>query len=69
MSERIDGTFTTVTVKRSWTVGRPDGSTAMVLDTMEAEPIAFALDLRAIQNLQEHLADAALLLSQKPGQA
>lgn len=69
MARPGDGDFKTVTVTQSWTVCRPDGTTAMVLNTQEAGPIAFRLDLKTIQAIRRELADCERFLSQGSGQA
>lgn len=66
---RMDGEFTTVTVLASWAAARPDGTTALVLNTKEAGPIAFSVDRKAIAALRRDLAACEQLLSQPRGQA
>lgn len=69
MDKRIDGEFRTVTVIRSWPAGTASGATALVLDTRELGPIAFEIDLKAIEVLQRQLSDCARILSRAPGKA
>ena len=66
---RRDGEYTTVTVRSSWTAATATGATGLVLDTAELGPIAFALNLEAIQTLRRQLDDAEAFLAQNPGHA
>lgn len=66
---RINGKFTTVTVRASWAAQTVDGSTALVLDTEEVGAIAFVVDAQAIAAIRGDLGQCELALSRKPGQA
>jgi hypothetical protein len=59
----------TVTITRSWTAQQPDGATALVLDTAEHGPIAFAVNLEIIELLRRELAAAEVALRRAPGRA
>ena len=61
--------ITTVNVTDSQTVTRPDGTTALVLWTQELGPIAFRVDLRAVELLRSQLADAETILRTPIGRA
>lgn len=59
------GNFTTVTVKHSWPVARPDGSTALLLDTLEGGAIAFRVDAASIALLRRQLADCEAIIQRR----
>jgi hypothetical protein len=59
----------TLTVTGSRTAGRPDGRVAIVLETLEAGPIAFEVHLQAIASLRRELAAAEAFLRQSTGSA
>lgn len=69
MVRRETGSFPTVTVRSSWSAMRPDGSTALVLDTLEQGPIAFAVDQRAIDALRRELTECEKNLQAPKGSA
>lgn len=56
--------YTTVTVLRSRPIGRPDGRSAILLETKEIGAIAFEVDQRAIAALRSALAAAERNLRQ-----
>ena len=66
---RFEGEATTVTVLSSSAGARPDGSTALLLQTRELGTIAFEVDQRAIDALRRDLTACEQVLSRKPGQA
>lgn len=59
----------TLTVVSSRAALRPDGTTALILDTKEMGAIAFAVDLQAVQYLRSELAEIETFLVQQPGWA
>lgn len=59
------GSFKTVTVTHSWPVAKPDGSTAILLQTEEAGCIAFRVDRKAVALLRKQLSDCEALLLQQ----
>lgn len=59
----------TVTVIGSSAVGRPDGTTAIVLDTKESGPIAFFVTLESCAALRREIECAETFLRQTPGSA
>lgn len=50
--------YTTVTVLRSKPLHRPDGRSAILLETQEIGPIAFEVDQKAIDALRKAIASA-----------
>jgi hypothetical protein len=55
--------FKTVTVIHSWPLARPDGSTALLLQTKEEGCIAFRVDAQAIELSRKQLTDCEIVLS------
>jgi hypothetical protein len=52
----------TVRVKSAQTLATPDGRVAILLDTQEVGPIAFEVNLEAIDSLRRKLTDAETFL-------
>ena len=69
MARSKDGFAETVTVRGCWPAARPEGATALVLDTIEVGPIAFVLSPEAIAGIRQALADAEALMSRGVGRA
>lgn len=63
MTDRSGGPFKTVTVTYSWPLARPDGSTALLLDTKEEGCIAFRVDKRTIDLIRRQLTDCEVILA------
>ena len=63
MAKPTGGKFRTVIVTYSWSVARPDGSTALLLDTEEEGRIAFRVNQRAIDLIRRQLTDCETVLS------
>lgn len=61
--------YVTVTVTGSKTSMRADGSTALILRTLEGGSIAFRVDLRAIGVIRKDLAKIEAFLLQQGGSA
>lgn len=59
----------TLTVTDSQAVGRADGTAGILLKSKEAPPIAFAVDLHAIELLRKHLTECERLLRTPTGKA
>lgn len=67
LDQGATGECVTVVVLESQTLGRPDGTVALCLQTQELGPIAFEIDARAIAQLRRELARAEEFLARKPG--
>lgn len=61
--------YVTVNVNGSKPVFRPDGTTALVLRTLERGAIAFQLDLNAIEIIRADLTKMETFLRQPTGKA
>ncbi len=61
--------YVTLTVTGSKPVFHPDGTTALVLRTLERGAIAFRIDLQAIAALRDALAKSEAFLRQPQGRA
>jgi hypothetical protein len=69
MADRPSGLLTTVTLRRCWPAATAQGATALVLDILESEPIAFALSPEIIAGLRKALTKAEELMARTQGQA
>ena len=69
MGRRPDRVLQTVTVRSCWTAGAASGAVALVLDTVEVGPIAFAVTLETIGILRQELALAEAALGRPAGNA
>jgi hypothetical protein len=63
------GSFKTVTVTYSWPLASSDGSTALLLDTLESGAIAFRVDAKSIALLRRQLADCEAILNRRSATA
>jgi hypothetical protein len=69
MNNRPDGSYVTVTVRRSWPAATATGAAALVLDTVENGPIAFVVSPEVIQIIRKNLLEIEELLSRGKGTA
>lgn len=69
MTDRGGPRFPTVTIVGAQTLSRPDGTTALRVDTREFGAIAFRIDLKATAILRRQLATAEKFLHQPTGKA
>lgn len=59
------GDFRTVTVTHSSPMAQADGSTALLLETLEGGPIAFRIDAHAIALLRRQLGECEAILNRR----